>query len=110
MSGAEGWRPVSRHSGRNVDYYYDEDNDRCVLRYQEDAEPYIEANKRLAGSWDGWNRTRDMRLAARIPPTVQYEWLQKYGVKAWDKNHKQGVIRLLNSSDYRYLRVGHFII
>jgi hypothetical protein len=51
-----------------------------------------------------------MRLAARIPPSVIYEWLNKYGVRAWDKNHAAAVRRLLNSNEYRYLRIGHFII
>jgi hypothetical protein len=81
-----------------------------VLRYRSDVEPIIEANKRLANDWDGWNRARDMRLAARIPMDVTYEWLNKFGVRAWDKNHKEAVRRLLNSSDYRYLRIGHFMI
>jgi hypothetical protein len=39
-----------------------------------------------------------------------YEWKVKHGVDAWDPNHKPAVMRLLNSSDYRYLRVRNFII
>jgi hypothetical protein len=112
MSAENGWRFLSRDplTGAVEHYRYDPDGDRCIIRRTVDHEPVIEANKRLANSWDGWNKRKDMRLAARLTPDIQLEWLQKYGVRAWDRNHKKAVIRLLNSSDYRYLRIGHFII
>jgi hypothetical protein len=106
------WRFLhqDRETRQRTDYYYDADNDRDVLRYSEDVEPQLEANKKLASAWDGWSGSREMRLAARIPPSVIYEWFNKYGVRAWDKNHAAAVRRLLNSNEYRYLRIGHFII
>ena len=66
----------------------------------------IDQNKRLEGEGMG----KDMRLAASIPPEVQYEWLDKYGIECWNPAHKDGVKRLLNSNEYRYLRINHFII
>ena len=66
----------------------------------------IDQNKRIEGTGMG----KDMRLAASIPPEVQYEWLDKFGIEFWNPAHKEGVKRLLNSSDYRYLRVNHFIM
>jgi hypothetical protein len=110
---SEGWRRVhaDRTTGQVTDYTYDEDNDRCVLRYRQDVEPLLDDNKRLSTEWDGWtSKARDARLAARIPITVAYEWFNKFGVKAWDRNHLPGVKRLLNSNEYRYLRIGHFIV
>ena len=106
------WRFLSRDplTGAVEHFKYDPDGDRCVIRRTADVEPVIEANKRLNDS-DGWNRDRSMRLAARIPSEVQLLWLQQYGVRAWDKNHKPAVRRLLNDPEWRYLRVGrHFII
>jgi hypothetical protein len=106
------WRFLSRDplTGAVEHFKYDESEDRCIIRRTVDHEPIIEANKRLANEWDGWNRDKSMRLAARITPEIQLEWLQKYGIRAWDKNHKKAVLRLLNSNEYRYLRIGHFII
>ena len=106
------WRFLSRDpdTGAVEDYKYDPDGDVCIIRRTADHEPLIESNKRLASTWDGWNRDKSMRLAARITPEIQLEWLQRYGVRAWDKNHKQAVRRLLNSNEWRYLRIGHFII
>lgn len=66
----------------------------------------IDQNKRIEGAGMG----KDMRLAASIPPEVQYEWLDKFGIEFWNPAHKDGVKKLLNSSDYRYLRVNHFIM
>lgn len=51
---------------------------------------------------------KDMRLAASIPVQVQFEWIDKHGVNMHNPNHKDAVIRLLNSNEYRYLRVNHF--
>lgn len=106
------WRFLSRDptTGAVEHYAYDEAEDRHIIRRTADHEPVIEANKRLQNEWDGWNRDKSMRLAARITPEIQLEWLQRYGVRAWDRNHKQAVIRLLNSNEYRHLRIGHFMI
>lgn len=106
------WRFLSRDpsTGAVEHYQYDPDSDRCIIRRTTDIEPVIEANKRSQGE-DGWNRDRSMRLAARIPSEVQLIWLQRYGIRAWDKNHKQAVLRLLNDSEWRHLRYGrHFIL
>jgi hypothetical protein len=106
------WRFLSRDptTGAVEHFKYDAAEDRCIIRRTVDHAPIIEANKRLASEWDGWNKDRSMRLAARITPDIQLEWLQKYGIRAWDRNHRPAVLRLLNSNEYRYLRIGHFII
>ena len=46
--------------------------------------------------------------AASIPITVQMEWMVKYGVDLMNADHIDGVKRLLNSSDYSYLRRNEF--
>lgn len=66
----------------------------------------IERNKAIEGAGMG----KEMRLAASIPIQVQFEWIDKYGVNMHNPNHKEGVRRLLNSNEYRYLRVNHFIM
>jgi hypothetical protein len=106
------WRFLSHDptTGAVEDFKYDPDGDVCIIRRRADVEPVIEANKQL-NDIDGWNADKSMRLAARIPPEVQLLWLQQYGIRAWDKNHRAGVRRLLNDPEWRYLRVGqHFII
>lgn len=64
----------------------------------------LDQNQRMEGQGMG----KEMRLAASIPVQVQFEWIDKYGVNMWDPNHKKAVTRLLNSNEYRYLRVNHF--
>jgi hypothetical protein len=49
-------------------------------------------------------------LVATIPPEVQLEWLDKFGIWYLDPNHADGVKRLLNSNEYRYLKVRNIII
>lgn len=68
----------------------------------------IDQNKRLHNEDAG--RGKDMRLVASIPPEVQFEWLDKFGVEFWNPAHKDGVRKLLNSSDYRYLRIQNIML
>jgi hypothetical protein len=68
----------------------------------------IEANHHNTG------RMGDMERAARIPIEVMYEWKIKFGVDAWryaaDPDVRKRVNRLLNSSDYRYLKCRDIIL
>jgi hypothetical protein len=66
----------------------------------------IDQNKRIEGQGMG----KDMRLAASVPVQVIFEWIDKYGINIYNPDHKEGVTRLLNSSEYRYLRVNHFML
>lgn len=82
------------------------DGDDVHLKTTYDNQAVIDQNRRLEGQGMG----KELRLAASIPPGVQFEWLTKYGVRFWDPNHKDAVKRLLNSNEYRYLRINHFIM
>lgn len=89
-----------------VEQFIGVDDDKIVLRTTYDNQAVIDQNKRMEGMGMG----KELRLAASIPPGVQFEWLAKHGVRFWDPNHRERVRQLLNSSDYRYLRINHFII
>lgn len=71
-----------------------------------DTKRVFDQNKRIEGQGMG----KDMRLAASVPPSVQQEWLSKYGVNMFDPNHKEAVRRLLNSNEYAHCRVNSFTI
>jgi hypothetical protein len=103
-----------RSLGRDGDgleqfFGYDDASDRYILRTTFDNEPTLDRNKALQNE-DGFGKGKDMWLAASIPVGVQYEWMTKHGINMWDKNHKAAVRRLLNSNEYRYLRINHFML
>lgn len=56
------------------------------------------------------SRMGDMALVATIPVEVQMEWLDKYGIWYLNPDHQDGVKRLLNSGEYRYLMVRNIIL
>lgn len=96
-------------SGVRVGWDFDADAQEHIFTTQIDRQltrAVIDRNKAMEGEGMG----KDMRLAASIPPEVQFEWLDKYGVEFWNEDHREGVKRLLNSNEYRYLRVNHFIM
>lgn len=98
-------------SGAVETFEWDHSEDRAIIRRIEDVEPVIEANKREQNSGhNGYTPSKDMRKAATVPVGVIYEWLDKYGVNFFDRDHWPAVQRLLNSNEYRYLRTAEFIV
>lgn len=75
-----------------------------VIETRQDVEPILERNRRLRTHDDGFTRSRDIARVASIPVVVQYEWLKRYGVNVFDPNQEKAVKRLLNDSEWRYLR------
>jgi hypothetical protein len=79
-----------------------------VMTAFDDPDTLIDANK--AAQAENTGPMGDMAHAASIPVCVMYEWLDKFGVNAWNPNHMDGVKKLLNSSDYRYLKCRNIIL
>lgn len=86
----------------------DEDGGTWNLRYEQDASPILDRNKEMQA--ESFDKRSEMWHAASVPNVVLMEWLVKHGVRYWDKNHAPAVKRLLNSDEYRYLRVRHFMM
>jgi hypothetical protein len=97
-------------SGAVERFHFDESADTFTIQRTEDVGAVLDSNRELANHTDGWNADRTMRHAARIPLTIVEEWRQKHGIDIFNPNHAEGVKRLLNSSDYRYLRTQEFVI
>jgi hypothetical protein len=96
-------------SGVKVYHDWDDDAQQHIFRTDIDrivSKAVVERNKAI----EGHNMGKEMRLAASIPPEVQFEWLDKFGIEFWNPAHADGVKRLLNSNEYRYLRVNHFML
>jgi len=86
----------------------DEDGGTWKFRREQDVSPILDANKEA--QTDSWDKRSEMWHAAHIPTLVMYEWATKHGVEMWNPEHKDGVKRLLNDPEYRYLRVRNFIL
>jgi hypothetical protein len=82
--------------------------DSVDVRYEYDSTPIIDRNKALQN--EGFDRRSEMWHVASIPVGIMYEWLAKHGVNAWNPQHMDAVKKLLNSSDYRWLKVKNVII
>lgn len=90
---------------------YDEMTDSLTVRREQDVGPILERNKALqtAGAPE---RFRDddinWRLQASVPNIVQEKWYRDHGVAVWkaneDPDQMAAVIKLVNSSDWRWLK------
>lgn len=89
-------------------FSYDDDTDTMRIRYEEDVQDILEANKRAQN--ESFDKRDDVWHAANIPNTIIMKWKLEHGIELWNPDHKEGVRRLLNSDEYRYLRVKNFIL
>lgn len=69
----------------------------------QDCTPILDANKEVQNH--GVAQRGDWRMSHRIPLILFLKWRQDYGIDYWDPNHAKAVERLLDSSDWQYLRV-----
>lgn len=96
---------------------YNESSDSLIIHRVQDVEAILDRNKALANDGSHWkNQAKndeigmDMRLVASIPVIVQEQWLRVHGVDVNNKNHWEGVKRLLNSSDWKWLKASDVTI
>ena len=90
-------------------WFREDEDGECFIRYEQDTAPVLDFNKEQQANND-LDRRSDHWHAAKIPNSILMEWVVKHGVQFWNPAHKDGVKRLLNDPDYRYLRVNHFIM
>ena len=95
-------------TGLKTFHSYDETEDKTYISYEEDVEALLDRNKRLQNEAQG--SMGDGVHVASIPQTVQMLWMTKYGVDLMNKDHMPAVKRLLNSSEWRYLKVRNIIL
>jgi hypothetical protein len=96
------------NTGLKTFHDYDETEDKTFISYEQDVEPILERNKRAQN--EAYGPMGDMVHVASIPSSIQLKWLIEHGVDICNQDHMPGVKRLLNSSEYRYLKVRNIII
>jgi hypothetical protein len=101
--------PAASISGANqmtiqTKYVEDAMTGDLVVHRTSDVEPILEDNKRLFNLNDGYTPSRELRRVASVPMVIIEKWKNELGVDAFDPNHKLAVRKLLNSSEYLYLR------
>jgi len=89
-------------------HFHSADGTSAIQHRSEDLTKLLDQNKRL--QQEDHHIKDELRLSARIPVTIYYEWKNKFGVNLYDKNHAPAVRKLLNSIDYRYLKTTSRII
>jgi len=112
MQSPNDWQLIDDGSWNGVKKYIrasDEDHGSVQVRYEgHDALPIVGANKSAQN--EDFDRRSEFWHAAKIPVSVMYEWLTKYGVNAWNPAHADGVKKLLNDGEYRYLKTKNIIL
>ena len=93
---------MSKKLDNNQIFHWHEPTKEMAIEHIENIQPLIDSNKKL--QQEDHHIKDEFRLSARIPMTVYYEWKNKYGVDLFNPDHKEGVRKLINSPDYRYLK------
>lgn len=87
---------------------YDDTTDTTFISYSQDVEPLIDANKAKANDTTG--PMGEMVHVASIPAAVQLQWYVEKGVDVLNPDHKQAVAKLLDDSEWRYLKCREIIM
>lgn len=93
-------------------FSYDHTNDSMTITRTQDVTAILDRNKALQNiTGDHWkDRSKgtedgiDMRLFACIPVVVQEKWLRDHGVDIYNKDHLDGALKLINSSDWKWMK------
>ncbi len=85
---------------------YDDQTDETTISYTGDSTPIIELNKQRQNDDELTKQgiKQEMWLYASIPAMVQVEWLLKYGVDIYNKEHGPRMSALLEDPEYKYLK------
>lgn len=81
-----------------------------VIESRQDIQSILDANKEAQNHCNPNNADGSMRLAARIPFIVITKWRNEHGVDFWNPDHQDAVDRLLNSSEWRWLRTDDSVL
>lgn len=97
-------RIIDRVGAIETHYVLDPMTGNLIVHRNADVGPILEHNKALATSGDGYTPSRELRRAASIPFAIVEKWKNELGVDLFNPDHLPAVRRLLNSSEYLYLR------
>lgn len=83
---------------------FDDAEKKFHLSRQSDVEPNLDQNIREFNEQHfGWREGLGEKVAS-IPMGVVLEWMQRYGVDIYNRDHLPAVERLLNDPEWRKLR------
>lgn len=105
------WELIDNYAGTRTYLGTGADDDEVLVKREFDP-AYTTAilDRNIATQNESFDRRSDMWHVASIPVSVMFEWYTKHGVSAWNPHHSDAVKRLLNSSDYRYLKCKDVIL
>ena len=113
MADLSDWQLIDDGSFNGMRKYIrssDENQGTVQVRYEQDPTKLLDANKRAQSATAGTRMGDGLEKVASIPACIIYEWITKHGVNLYNPNHQDGVKRLLNSSDYRWLKTREIIL
>lgn len=111
MPSASDWQLIDDGSFNGLKKYIrasDDDEGTVAVRYHADVTQQLDRNKALQN--EDFDRRADVWHVGHIPVGIMYEWLVKFGINIWNPAHQDGVKKLLNDPEYRWIKTKDIII
>lgn len=97
-------------TGITTYHEYDDATDTTIISYEQaNLDDHLTFNKAVQNT-DRYKADKDFWHAAHIPDIVIMKWRTEHGIDVFNKDHWPKVKAMLNSSEWRHLRTGHFRI
>lgn len=85
-------------------FKYDAATDTTLIRYEGDAQNLLDVCREDNNHADKRAEFKNPLVhVATVSPSIQMEWLVKYGIEMWNPDHKKAVNRLLDGP-YKHLK------
>jgi len=88
-------------------FHWNEATRSFAIEYLQNIDLTLTAAREEGADTGGWNKARDLRHVASVPPVAQMEMIRKYGMEVL--KDARLMRRVLDDPDWRYLRVGKII-
>ena len=85
-------------------WWHEDGSGNWTVETVQHTDPILDLNKEAQNHCNPYNAARDTKMVARIPFVVMEKWRNELGIDYWNPDHQQAVDRLLESSDWRWLR------
>ena len=100
------WRLLDDDENKTEWFKYDENTGESITRTTYKGTKLVtDLNKEVQSKEFGRGQDNEMHHVARIPPEIIHKWLVDYGVNVYNKEHGPRVMALLDSNEWKHLRL-----
>lgn len=98
------WLPLWKTPGGTETFFRDNEDGTFTVFSTQENDPFLERNRVLANSGDGFSPSRDFRREGSVPLALVEKWKTEEGVNVLHPEGHDFLRKRLNDIDFQHLR------